>query len=291
MTNDILVSICCLAYNHENYIRDALDSFVSQKTTFKFEVLIHDDASTDNTASIIHEYEKKYPGMIKPIYQIENQHSKGVKISSSIQYPRAEGKYIAMCEGDDYWVDENKLQKQVDYLENHPECSLVVHASKLVNVRKEEMENSIPYNIEQDVDTETIINGGGALFSTNSMTFRRAYTEKFPDFYINAHIGDYPLTIYLSLCGKVHYFPDIMSAYRQGVPGSWTENEKKNIKQSLLNTIKMLDLYNELDKYTNYSYHKVIVKNKKKFRELLWKKRFMLRFPKLYEIYRKLLRE
>ena len=120
-----LVSICCAAYNHEPYIRQCLDGFVMQRTTFPFEVLIHDDASTDKTADIIREYEKKYPDIIKPIYQKENQYSKGGKISLRFNIPRAKGKYIAFCEGDDYWIDPLKLQKQVDFLEANPDYGLV----------------------------------------------------------------------------------------------------------------------------------------------------------------------
>ena len=116
--NEILVSICCITYNHEKYIRDAIEGFLMQKTDFPFEVLIHDDASTDGTADIIREYETKYPDIIKPIYQTENQYSKGIKISATYNYPRAKGKYIALCEGDDYWIDPYKLQKQVDFLEH-----------------------------------------------------------------------------------------------------------------------------------------------------------------------------
>ena len=86
-----------------------------QKTDFPFEILIHDDASTDGTADIIREYEAKYPDIIKPIYQTENQYSKGIKVSQVYQFPRAKGKYIALCEGDDYWTDPYKLQKQVDF--------------------------------------------------------------------------------------------------------------------------------------------------------------------------------
>jgi len=119
------VSICCLAYNHEPYIRDCLDGFMIQQTNFDFEVLIHDDASTDKTAEIIREYEKKYPDIIKPIYQTENQYSKRVGITRVFQFPRARGKYIAMCEGDDYWTDPLKLQKQVDFLESNPDYGLV----------------------------------------------------------------------------------------------------------------------------------------------------------------------
>ena len=99
-----LVSICCITYNHAPYIRQCLDGFMMQQTNFTFEVLIHDDASTDGTADIIREYESKYPDIIKPIYQTENQYSKGVKVSATFNFPRAKGKYIAMCEGDDYWT-------------------------------------------------------------------------------------------------------------------------------------------------------------------------------------------
>ena len=104
-----LVSISCIAYNHESYIRQCLDGFLMQKTTFSFEILIHDDASTDNTTDIIREYERKYPDIIKPIYQKENQYSKGIPISATFNWPRAKGKYIAMCEGDDYWTDPLKI--------------------------------------------------------------------------------------------------------------------------------------------------------------------------------------
>jgi len=103
---DPLVSICCLTYNHAPYIRDAIEGFLMQKTNFPVEILIHDDASTDGTADIIREYETRYPDIIKPIYQTENQYSKGVKISWEYQFSRARGKYIALCEGDDYWTDK-----------------------------------------------------------------------------------------------------------------------------------------------------------------------------------------
>lgn len=120
-----LVSVCCITYNHEPYIAQALDGFLMQKTSFAFEILVHDDASTDRTADIIREYEKKFPKIIKPIYQKENQYSKGNRaILASFVYPRAKGKYIALCEGDDYWIDENKLQMQVDFLEANPEYGM-----------------------------------------------------------------------------------------------------------------------------------------------------------------------
>ena len=102
------VSVICLAYNHEKYIRKTLEGFVAQKTNFSVEYIVHDDASTDSTASIIQEFEEKYPDLIKPIYQKENQYSKGVAITRNLQM-QVQGKYIAFCEGDDYWIDEYKL--------------------------------------------------------------------------------------------------------------------------------------------------------------------------------------
>ena len=130
----ILVSIDCTTYNHGKYISDALDSFLMQNTNFKYEILVHDDASTDDTPKIIKEYESIYPDLIKPIYQKENQYSKGLRVSG-INLRRARGKYIAVCEGDDYWIDPYKLQKQVDYMESHPECSMCTHAAYIVSGR------------------------------------------------------------------------------------------------------------------------------------------------------------
>lgn len=97
-----LVSIVCDVYNHEPFLRQCLDGFVEQETSFSYEILIHDDASTDRSTSIIHEYHARYPDLFNPVYQTENQYSKGVQIWASIQFPRANGKYIAICEGDDF---------------------------------------------------------------------------------------------------------------------------------------------------------------------------------------------
>ena len=128
-----LVSICSIAYNHEPYIRQCLDGFLKQKCNFAFEVLIHDDASTDGTTEIIREYEEKYPNIIKPIYEKENQWVKGRVGSVIFNFPRAKGKYIALCEGDDYWTDPLKLQKQVEFLEANPEYVLTCHRYKVLD--------------------------------------------------------------------------------------------------------------------------------------------------------------
>ena len=120
-----MVSICCLAYNQKKYIKKTIDSFLSQKTSFDFEIIIHDDASSDGTQDIIRKYVEKYPDKIIPIFQKQNQYSKGVENSITFCYPQARGKYIALCEGDDYWCDDYKLEKQVTIFESNPECTFI----------------------------------------------------------------------------------------------------------------------------------------------------------------------
>ena len=123
--SEVLVSISCITYNHSAYIRQCLDGMLMQQTTFDFEILIHDDCSTDGTDDIIREYASKYPQIIKPLFEEENQYQQGKPIGTVVwNLPRAKGKYIALCEGDDYWTDPLKLQKQVDFMEANEEYGL-----------------------------------------------------------------------------------------------------------------------------------------------------------------------
>ena len=128
------ISICCLTYNHEKYVRQALESILSQTCTYSIEILINDDASTDQTASIIKEFELKYPNTIKPIYQSQNQRSKiGGGMNPTFNFNRARGRYLAFCEGDDYWMTPDKLQNQVDFLEKNHDYGAVVTDYNKVN--------------------------------------------------------------------------------------------------------------------------------------------------------------
>ena len=147
-SNPVLVSISCITYNHAPFIRECLDGFIMQKTNFSFEVLIHDDASTDGTTEIIKEYEEKYPDIIKPLYEEENQWIKGRRGSAVFNFPRAKGKYIALCEGDDYWTDPLKLQKQVDFLEANPDFVMCTHDFLVYN------DDSRTYNKFYEGDSE-----------------------------------------------------------------------------------------------------------------------------------------
>ncbi len=132
--NQVDISVCCLTYNHEKYVRQALESILNQTCTYSIEILINDDASTDQTASIIKEFELKYPNIIKPIYQSQNQRSKiGGGMNPTFNFNRARGRYLAFCEGDDYWVTPDKLQNQVDFLEKNNDYGAVVTDYNKVN--------------------------------------------------------------------------------------------------------------------------------------------------------------
>lgn len=257
-SSEILVSIFCQAYNHEKYIKDALDGFVNQKTNFRFEVLVHDDASTDGTQLIIKEYADQYPDIIKPILQTENQYSKGVSISETILFPKANGKYIAFCEGDDYWTNENKLQIQVDFLEQYNEYSACVHNTKIVDIRNNK-EIKIYPDVEMDIKVKRLLFEGGICFHLSSLVFRREFFFYPEEFHIKG-VGDYPRGIFLALCGKIYYFPQIMSVYRYGTENSWTvkndfDNYPERMRAHYQNIKTMLI---NVDEYSNYQYHKTI---------------------------------
>jgi glycosyltransferase involved in cell wall biosynthesis len=147
-----------------------MDGFMMQKTAFPYEALIHEDASTDKTADIIREYEAQYPDIIKPIYQAENQYSKGIRISVTYQFPRAKGKYIALCEGDDYWTDPDKLQKQIDFLEAHPDYNLCSHLYKLYDQAADKWELSPAHISFKDNDLDGITFDKESNFSTSWFT-------------------------------------------------------------------------------------------------------------------------
>ncbi|MBE6584719.1 MAG: glycosyltransferase [Ruminococcaceae bacterium] len=258
MEGAIQVSVICNTYNHELYIREALNGFVMQKTNFAFEVLVHDDASTDNTAAIIREFEEKYPDIIKPIYQTENQYSKKVGITVTYQLPRAMGKYIAMCEGDDYWTDETKLQKQFDALEAHPSVDICAHAADQVDANTKKLLSVIaPRPQKCIIPVEDVIMGEGGFVATNSLMCKKSLYYDLPRFRKNFML-DYTFQIHGALCGGMLYLPDNMAAYRFMAVGSWSSKRAndRSFRQQLLEKKQRMLL--ELDEDTNYLYNEVI---------------------------------
>ena len=284
--NDVMVSICCLTYNHEKYVRQALDGFLMQKTSFKYEILIHDDCSTDETADIIREYEKKYPDIIKPIYQTENQHSKGVKISWVHQFPRGVGKYFAICEGDDYWTDEYKLQKQFDLMESHSECSICCHKVGCINDKDERTSECYPNKLiapfmKQDLFVKEIVNS--YQFQTSSYFLHsevlKQYVENIPQFIYTLRVGDVGWLLLCAKDGDLCFIDEEMSVYRRNVSGSWSErqkseNRKEKQSQNFINGLKEYDAFteNKYHGFIEYAIKKCIFSNlynQKKYKELL----------------------
>ena len=209
-----LVSISCLAFNHAKYIRDGIEGFLIQKTTFPFEILIHDDASTDNTAQIIREYELQYPHLIFPIYQKENQYSKGRRLTLRFNVPRARGIYIALCEGDDYWTDPYKLQKQIDFLEANPGYGLCYTSAKVFVQRASTFSKTV---IGYPVDSfeELLVKPGIVTLTT---VFRRAFCEGYSSeilpYSTTWKMGDYPLWLYIATKSKMKFIEGITATYR-----------------------------------------------------------------------------
>ena len=257
---EILVSVFCSAYNHGKYIKDALEGFVSQKTSFPFEVIVHDDASIDNTAEVIKEYEKKYPDIIKPIYQPENTYSKKIDRIYTYMLPNANGKYIALCEGDDYWIDEYKLQKQVDYMEQHPECSLIAHKSYILNCDdgKKTIFSDADFSATDWNVPQKIAISNETLFQTASMLFRKSYYYTNEQFLRTHPYYDWTYKILLATEGTVHIIPEIMSVYRRNVEGSWNRRIRQNPenwKNHMHRTITNLD---EINKYKDFKYNNIL---------------------------------
>lgn len=210
-----LLAIRCLTYNHEPYIRQCLEGFIIQKTSFPFIAIVHDDASTDKTAEIIEEYALKYPDIIKPILEKENQYSKhdgslGRILNNAI--PESV-KYIAMCEGDDYWIDPNKLQKQVDFLESNPEFGMVygkVHTwlqeenkfGKSFGKKAHTFEELVRYNT---IPTLTVV---------LKYNLQQQYLDEIDPVTKNWKMGDYPMWLYISKVSKIGFIDEYLGVYR-----------------------------------------------------------------------------
>lgn len=263
-SNNPLVAIRCITYNHEPYIRDALEGFVMQKTKFPFVAIVHDDASTDGTAAIIREYAEKYPDTIKPIYETENQYSKRDGSLGRIMDEACKetgAKYIAMCEGDDYWIDPLKLQKQVDFLEENPDYSMCASNARIYNCKTSKYISHIS-NVQSDIDfdREKIILNGGDVINTCSIMFRYEIYSTMSDTIHKFHVGDYPLQVLMSHKGKVRIFKEYLCVYRLFSIGSWTRNynylSNTYNSEKITNLIaKNIKMYDWLDEYTNFSYH------------------------------------
>jgi len=250
-----MVSVVCITYNHELYLREAIESFLMQETTFPFEVIIHDDASTDNTTAIIKEYHSRYPNIVRPIYQKENQYTKGGFKPSVYAAGYASSEYIALCEGDDFWVSKRKLQIQIDAMESHPELDISFHSAYCIRDGVRDDKPSWNYGFDRIFMPDVILSQTGIFAPTPSYIIRRAVLEKLPRwFFDTAPVGDVFLEMYGAKRGGALYLDNALAAYRVNSLNSWSSGFRIDSTSYHDHWIRMIKSYICLkDDFSDYS--------------------------------------
>lgn len=259
MQEQIQVTILCITYNHGPYIRNTLEHFVNQRVNFSYEILIHDDASTDDTADIIREYAEKYPNMFVPILQTENQYSQAVPILARL-YPKCRGKYVAICEGDDYWPDLDKLQKQFDFLESHPDYSGVAGVTEFFDDDGNTTRPPMPaaHYAGKDATEWAFLNAAGGNIASNTLMVRASVVQS-PSF-VRANeesprVGDILLMLKIFEDGKLYVMPDVLQHHKdQSRENASNYNSIFNLKQKFTHCVDVLNaITNNFEKPHNLS--------------------------------------
>jgi glycosyltransferase involved in cell wall biosynthesis len=240
LEGNIMVSVCCVTYNHENYIAQALDGFLMQETNFKFEILIGEDNSTDHTKAIIQDYCERYPGIITLVSQDTNIGA--IKNQISI-LTRAKGKYVAMCDGDDFWTDASKLQKQVDFLEANDEYVICCHHTKVIdNQGKTVYVKNFP--VELKFDYKDLLLGKREETRTSSLMIRnikevREVTAQ--RWYLDTYGTDTFIKLFAvaNTGSKIYVLPDVMATYRYHNGGIWSMIDPKVRKSRMISDFRL----------------------------------------------------
>lgn len=241
-SNDPLVSIRCLAFNHGAFIESALRGFLEQRTRFPFEILVHDDASTDGTQDVIRAYQRAYPDLIRPVLQTENQYARGRRGWQAMD-PLTRGRYVALCEGDDYWTDPYKLQIQVDFLERHPEYVISGHDARVVDEEGSLVSASkLARAYRRDFSASDLERGNSTLL-TLSWVYRNLPIPVCPERGLVAN-GDRFFLVLLGAYGKSHHHDDIEPAvYRVHSGGVWSALSRKEQHVEQAHTWCMIQRY------------------------------------------------
>jgi len=257
---EILFTAVVVTYNHKNYIRDCIEGILKQETNFEFEIIVHDDASTDGTSDILREYGEKYKDKIRLVIQEENIYSRGLNIVPFVK-DYIHGKYMATIDGDDYWTDSKKLQKQVDFLENNPEYVACAHVADYTNEETGAHEFLPPIDHDRDISTEEVLEWDVKYrFQTATNIYRTEGGWKdVPDRYMPNGGNDYSTAVWLAVNGKMRVLKDCMSVYRVCTPGSYTATLNKTAQEKI-NKINdgWIQLLRVVDEDTDGKYHKKI---------------------------------
>ncbi len=243
------VSILVMTYNHEKFIRQALDSVAMQETNFEYEILISEDCSTDRTREIVLEFQKEHPDKVCLLLSEKNIHSNEIVVRG---IRAARGQYIAMLDGDDYWTSPYKLQKQADFLDNHPECSLCFHNARIFyEDTGQGGANWTPPGQKQFSALEDIWMGN--FIATCSTMFRKGLIAEIPEWYNDFFpITDWPLHILNAEHGTIGYIEEVMGVYRYHAGGLYSPFSETKKQQ------ETLKFYRTINKHLNYRYNRII---------------------------------
>jgi glycosyltransferase involved in cell wall biosynthesis len=258
----VLASIVCTTYNHGRYIEQALDGFLIQETSFPFEIVIHDDLSTDDTRDIVDKYAARYPRIIRTIYQTENQYTRG-RTSSLIAFAQCRARYIAFCEGDDYWTDAHKLQLQCDFLERETSYSLVFHNAYLQHESRDDARDEIACLFDRNTFTLEDVILDGWFIPSHSMVFRRESLE-LQDWLHHVFGLDYVMHLLLACNGKIGYLDRVMGVYRIN-GSSMSANKKAGFFQ-----VKHIQSLSYFDFHTGFVHAKLIARRLDREREAMY---------------------
>jgi glycosyltransferase involved in cell wall biosynthesis len=257
-----LVSVCITTYQHSQYIEQCVKSALEQETSFPFEIIIGEDESSDGTREICKHLAEEYPEKIRlflrsrdDVRYINGNPTGRHNFLETLKAAR--GKYLAFSDGDDYWIDPDKLQKQFDYMESHHEVSMSIHNAYKVDENDNRLSIFPDVKSASIIDPQAIIEKGGGYCATNSALFRNSMLDDMPQWFIDAFVGDYSLYLLAIHNGKIGLLPDVMSCYRVGHVNSWSDisNQAQNVKQYLDSLKSMLFDFNA---YSQHKYDKHI---------------------------------
>jgi glycosyltransferase involved in cell wall biosynthesis len=264
------LSILIPTFNHEKFIKQMLDGALMQQTDFEIEIVIGDDASTDNNAPIISVYAEKYPNIISAFLHPQNlgpaePREMGGKNNVGFLFSKCKGKYIALCEGDDYWTDSLKLQKQIDFLENNPSYSLCHHQLEVIYEDNSPKHYFNPDNQQDTSEIQDLLADNSWFLGTASTVFRNVFKQGMPDWWWKSASGDLGIFIEVARHGEIKYLPEMMGVYRKHRGGMTNIHTPQN-PFFLRNRMEM---FQNLDKYLDYRYTEILEKTILKYQNEL----------------------
>lgn len=246
MDGETIVSICVITYNHGAYIAETIDSLLSQKTDFKYKIVIGEDKSKDNTREICEAYAQRHPNKIELLSSDRNY---GMIENFIRTLLACEGKYIAICEGDDYWVDDYKLQKQYDLLKANPDKVLCFTESYIINATGERSTDYVPVPVKDEYTMKDVLYMGRCYIHTATLFFRNILQVPLPGFFHNALSGDIALQLILLDKGNAVCLREETAVYRKHAGG--ITNTEKHLT---LGDIRLFTMFEEANRYYNYKY-------------------------------------